>query len=129
LEKTTADITELKEGGFILIDDAPCRIEKVTSSTSGKHGARKFHIDALGILDNRRRTLVKPSGETVFVPILLKKKAQVLAITQNKAQIMDLEDFSVLELDIPEERKGEIKQGEEIDYFEVCDVKTLKQLK
>lgn len=42
---------------------------------------------------------------------------------------MDLNDFSVFELDIPEKRKEEIKQGEEVDYFEVVGIKTLKQLK
>jgi len=63
------------------------------------------------------------------VPILTKKKAQVVSITGNKAQIMDLGDYSVFELDIPEERKEKIIAGEEIDYFEICDIKTLKELK
>ncbi len=42
---------------------------------------------------------------------------------------MDLADYSVFELDIPEERKQKIIAGEEIDYFEICDIKTLKELK
>jgi len=129
MEKSTADVSEIKEGGFIIIDDAPCRIEKVTGSTSGKHGARKYRVDAAGLLDNRHRSLVLPSGETVDVPILLKKKAQVLAIVGNKAQLMDMETYEQLELDIPEERRNEIVAGNEVDYFEITDVKTLKQLK
>ena len=129
MDKTTADVDQIKEGGFIIIDDAPCRIEKVTRSTSGKHGASKYRIDATGILDNRHRSLVLPSGETVDVPIMLKKKAQVLAVVGNKAQLMDLQDYSQLELDIPEERKDEIVAGNEVDYFEIMNVKTLKQLK
>ena len=129
MDKTTADVNQIKEGGFIIIDDAPCRIEKVTRSTSGKHGASKYRIDATGILDNRHRSLVLPSGETVDVPIMLKKKAQVLSVIGNKAQLMDLQDYSQLELDIPEERKDEIIAGNEVDYFEIMYVKTLKQLK
>lgn len=129
MEKTIADISEIKEGGFIIIDDAPCRIEKITRSTSGKHGAAKYRIDASGLLDGRRRSLVAPSGETVGVPILLKKKAQVLAVADNKAQLMDMETYEQLELDIPEERKDEIVAGNEVDYFEIMDIKTLKQLK
>jgi len=129
MEKTIADISEIKDGGFIIIDDAPCRIEKITRSTSGKHGAAKYRIDASGILDNRRRSLVAPSGETVGVPIMLKKKAQVLAVVGNKSQLMDLETYEQLELDIPEERKNEIVAGNEVDYFEIMDIKTLKQLK
>jgi translation elongation factor P/translation initiation factor 5A len=37
LEKTTATIKELKPNGFVLIDNAPCRVEKVTISSSGKN--------------------------------------------------------------------------------------------
>lgn len=129
LEKTAALIKDLKPNGFVMIDGVPCRVEKVQSSTTGKHGHAKIRLDAIGIFDGIRRSVVEPSHETVDVPILTKKKAQVLAIVRNKAQLMDLQDYSQLELDIPEERKDEIKAGEEIDYFEICDIKTLKGLK
>lgn len=129
MDKTTAEVSDIKEGGFIIIDDAPCKISKITSSTSGKHGSRKYRIDASGILDNRHRSMVLPSGETVDVPIMLKKKAQVLAVVGSKAQLMDMETYEQLELDIPEERKDENTAGNEVDYFEIMDVKTLKQLK
>ncbi len=129
MEKTTAVIKELKPNGFILIDGVPCRVEKVAVSTSGKHGAAKCRVDAIGLLDGKRRSIVKPADETVEVPIVIKKSAQVLAIMGNKAQIMDLQDFSVVELDIPEEIKEKVKPGEEIPYFEVMGIKTLKELK
>lgn len=86
-------------------------------------------MDAIGLFDSVRRSVVEPSHESVDVPILTKKKAQVLSIAGNKAQIMDLSDYSVFELDLPEERREKIKAGEEIDYFEICDIKTLKELK
>lgn len=86
-------------------------------------------MDAIGLFDDRRRSIVKPADDTVEVPILEKKRAQVVSITGNKAQLMDLNDFSVFELDIPEERKEKIRQGEEVDYFEVVGIKTLKELK
>jgi len=129
LEKTTASIKELKPNGFVLIDDAPCRVERVMISSTGKHGASKARVDAVGLFDNRRRSIVKPADEAMDVPIVTKKKAQVLSIVGNKAQIMDLVDYSVFELDIPEERKDAVKAGEEIDYFEVIGIRTLKELK
>ena len=129
MEKTTAVIKNLKPNGFVLIDGVPCRVERVDVSKSGKHGAAKARVEAVGLLDGKRRSIVKPADETVEVPIVEKKKAQVLAIIGNKAQLMDMSDYSVLELEIPEERREEIKQGEEIDYYEVMDIKTLKELK
>lgn len=129
MEKTSSVIKNLKPGGFILIDDAPCRVEKVTVSTSGKHGAAKARLDAIGLLDGKRRSIIKPADETIDVPIVTKKSAQVLAIVGNNAQLMDLTDYSVFELPIPEEVKDKIKQGEEIAYYEVMGTKTLKPLK
>ena len=129
MDKTTTEIKNLKPGGFVLIDGIPCRVEKVQTSTSGKHGASKTRVEGIGLLDGRRRSIVAPSSETVEVPIVEKKRGQVLAILGNKPQIMDLEDYSMIELDIPEERRDEIKQGEEIDYYEVIGMKTLKKLK
>lgn len=129
LEKTTAAIKELKPGGFVLIEDAPCRVEKVTVSSAGKHGAAKARVEAIGLLDGRRRNIVKPAGESVDVPIINKKNAQVLAIIGDNVQLMDLSDYSVFELPIPEELKGRLKAGEEIAYFEVVGIKTIKQIK
>ncbi len=128
-DKTTTTINHLKEGGFVLIDDVPCFVNKITVSTSGKHGHAKVRVDATGMLDGVNRSIVKPSHEAVSVPILGKKKGQVIAIVGDKAQIMDMEDFSVVELDIPSERKDKIIQGEEIEYYEIMDIKTLKELK
>lgn len=73
--------------------------------------------------------MLSPSGEEVSVPIILKKQAQVLAIVGDKAQLMDLETYETIELDIPEEIKDKIQPGGEIAYFEVMGVRTLKQLK
>ena len=127
--KTTASIHKLKEGGFILIDDVPCKVEKVQASSSGKHGHAKVRVDAIGILDGRRRSMVKPSGETVSVPIMNKFVAQVLAVVGDNAQLMDMKSYEVFELPIPEELKGKLVSGQEIPYYEIVGVKTLKQLK
>ena len=127
--KTTASITRLKPGGLILIDDVPCKVEKVQSSSSGKHGHAKVRVDAIGVLDGKRRSLVKPSGENIDVPLLNKNTAQVLAITGDSVQLMDTTTFEMFELPVPEELKGKLVAGEETQYFEMMGVKTLQQIK
>ena len=127
--KTTAMIKSLKPGNFVIIDGVPCRVEKVTISTSGKHGAAKTRVEAISLFDKTRKSIVKPAGETVEVPIILKKKAQVLAVVGSTAHLMDLESYGQLELEIPEERKEEIVPGAEVDYYEVLDKKTLQKIK
>ena len=127
--KVTSPINKVKPGGFVLIDDAPCRIDKVSRSSSGKHGAAKIRVDAIGILDGRRRNVVKPSSGNVDVPIINKHTAQVLAIVGDNAQLMDMKNYEVFELPIPEELKGKLQEGSDIQYFEVVGTKTLKQIK
>jgi translation initiation factor 5A len=129
MEKTVSTIKNLKPGSFVIIEDAPCKVEKVDVSKTGKHGSSKARVEAMGILDGRRRSLIGPADEEVDVPILLKKKSQVLAIVGNKAQLMDMETYEVFELDIPDDMKGQVQAGTEMNYFEVVGIKTLKQLK
>jgi translation initiation factor 5A len=129
LEKTTTIIKELKPGGFVIIDNAPCRVEKISISAPGKHGAAKARVEAIGLLDDKRRSIVKPADETIDVPIIIKKNAQVLAIVGENAQLMDLTTYEVFELPIPEEIKETIQPGKEVAYFEVVGIKTLKPLK
>jgi len=126
---TRVAIKNLKPGNFVLIDGDPCRVEKVSVSVSGKHGAAKARLEAIGLFDGRRRSIVKPADEEVEVPIVEKRKAQVLAILGNNVQLMDLETYETFELEIPEERRNELKEGEEIDYYVVVGIKTLKKLK
>lgn len=127
--KTSANISKLKSGGFILIDDIPCRVDKVQTSSSGKHGHAKVRVEAIGILDGRRRSIVKSSGKTIDVPTINKRMAQVLAIVGDNAQLMDMQTYEVFELPIPEELKDTVQAGTEINYFEVVGKKTLKQIK
>ena len=129
MEKTTAVIKNLKKGQFVLIDGVPCRVESVQVSKAGKHGAAKARLEAIGIFDRRRRSIVKPADDTVEVPIIQKKTAQVLAIIQDRAQLMDLTDFSTFEVKIPPEMKEKVKQGEEITYYEVMGYKTIQPIK
>ena len=123
------EIKDLKKGSFVTIDGVPCRVDEVSISKSGKHGHAKVRVDAIGLFDGIRKSIVKPSDARVDTPMILKKKAQVLAIIGNKAQLMNLEDYSTIELDIPEELQGKLKEGEEVFFFEVDGVRTMKQIK
>jgi len=129
METIRKPIKDLKEGDLVLIEGAPCKVESVSTTVSGKHGAAKTRVEAIGLFDGRRRSIVQPADEDVEVPIIKRKKAQVLAIIGNNAQLMDLETYENFELEIPEEKKGKFKEGDEIWYFEIMGVRTLKDLR
>ncbi len=126
---TRAVIKNLKRGKFCVIDGEPCRVLNVTTSAPGKHGGTKARLEAIGIFDNRRRSIVKPAAAEIEVPIVNKKVGQVVAIMGDNAQIMDLETYETFESKIPDELKGKIKQGGEVIYWILMGRKMLVQVK
>ncbi|ADB58159.1 translation initiation factor IF-5A [Archaeoglobus profundus] len=116
--KVQAEVRQLKEGGYIVIDDEPCEIVSISVSKSGKHGAAKARIEAIGLFDGQKRSIVQPVTAKVYVPIVERKRAQVLSVVGNVAQLMDLETYETFELQIPEELKDKIEPGKEVVYIE-----------
>jgi len=116
--KEQVEVRTLKEGGYVLIDDEPCTIISISTSKPGKHGAAKARIDAIGIFDSQKRSIVQPVTAKIYVPIVERKTAQVISISGDTVQLMDLSDYSTFELQVPEEYKGSIEVGKEIQYLE-----------
>jgi translation initiation factor 5A len=112
-------IKNLKPGSYITIDGEPCKVVGVTKSKPGKHGSTKVRLEAMGIFDNKRRFVLKPSTATVGVPIIEKKKAQVVNIDGQIAQLMDLETYETFEATIPEEFKSKLEPGTEVGYWKI----------
>lgn len=74
----------------------------------------------IGVFDNIRRSLVSPVDNNVEVPLIDKRNGQIIALTDNNLQIMDLETFEVFETNaIDEDAKPKIKQGVEVEYWKV----------
>ncbi|MCX6650175.1 MAG: translation initiation factor IF-5A [Methanomassiliicoccales archaeon] len=118
---TQQEVRELKEGRYMLIDGEPCKIINITTSKPGKHGEAKSNIDAVGIFDNKKRNIVHPVKHKVQVPMIDKRKAQILSIAGDEVQLMDLDTYETFQLPIPEEYKGQLNAGEEIMYMIAMD--------
>ena len=115
--KVQVEIKELKEGKYVIVDDEPCVIKSITKSKPGKHGSAKARIDVIGIFDKQKRSIIGPVSDKTYVPIVERKNAQVLSISGEVAQLMDMGDFSTFEMKIPEEYKERIIEGEEVSYL------------
>ena len=113
-----ASMKDIKVGRYIIIDGIPCKVVNIDVSSPGKHGSAKMRVTAIGIFDGQKKTLLKPSDGEAEVPIIAKKKAQVVSVEENNAQVMDLETYQVDTLPIPEELRGKLKAGEEVELLE-----------
>ena len=116
--KEQTEIGKLKEGRYMVIDDEPCRILGISISKPGKHGAAKSRIDAVGIFDGVKRSVVQPVSAKVYVPVVERKSGQVIAISGNHIQMMDMKDFQTIEIAAPEDKIPQIEVGKEIMYLE-----------
>ena len=120
-----AEVRELQVGRYMLLDDAPCKIMEITMSKPGKHGEAKARIVAIGVFDNAKRSAVFPVKHKVKVPIIEKKNAQVLSISNNEIQLMDSETFETFLVQVTEEELGKIQAGTEVSYWEAMGVRKI----
>ena len=123
------DMTSLKKGSSVIIDGEPCRVTDLQVSRPGKHGHAKVRLSAVGLMDDKKRIIVKPGHDKIDVPIIGKKIAQVLSISGDKVNVMDSETFETLDLDIPAELKSEIVEGVNVLYWTMAGKKIIKQVK
>jgi translation initiation factor 5A len=115
----TSSMKSLKPGHYVMIDEEPCRVTKITLSKPGKHGSTKARVDAVGIFDNRKRSILKPADASVTVPIIEKNKAQVISVSGDFVQLMNLEDYSTFDASIPAEFKGKLQSGQDVGYWKI----------
>ncbi|ASI13425.1 translation initiation factor aIF5A [Candidatus Mancarchaeum acidiphilum] len=118
---------DIHVGRYIIIDGVPCKVVDIETSSPGKHGSAKMRVTAMGIFDGSKKTLLKPSDADADVPVIKKKKAQVVSISGNSAQIMDSETYEVYDLPIPEELDGKVVAGSEVEILEAMGKRAISK--
>jgi len=117
--KEQTEVGKLKEGRYVVVDDEPCKIQSISISKPGKHGAAKARLDVVGLFDGQKRSVVSPTSATVYAPIVERKTAQILTIAGNVVTFMDMKEFNNFELIVEDDRILEtFKPAQEVPYIE-----------
>lgn len=124
-DKIFGSIGDLKIGKYVIVDEHPCKVVSMDKSKPGKHGAAKINIVAISLVDSSKHTLMKPSDATIEIPIVSRKRAQIVSVSGTMAQLMDLDTFETFEVEIPEEFRKDVESGKEIEYMDVMGQKIL----
>lgn len=115
------DLGSIKVGSYMMIDGEPCKIVEYDKSKPGKHGSAKARVVGIGLFDDVKRSYVSPVSANIEVPMLEKKTGQVISMTDDTIQLMDLANFEVF--DVPNttdtDLKNKIQNGVEIEYWRV----------
>src|SRR2546422_1591508 len=90
-------VGELKIGQYVIIDGEPCRIVDFEKSKPGKHGSAKARITAISVFTGQKKTLLSPVDGRTEVPMIDKRTAQIISISGNNVQMMDMESYATFE--------------------------------
>ncbi len=133
MSKKPVEVGSLKVGRYLIITeggmDHPCKILTLDRSKPGKHGSAKARITAVGVFDGVKRTIVSPVSAKIQVPVIDKRTGQVISV--NPFMIMDLEDYSNFELEMPEDEElaSKIAEGITVEYWNILDKKKIMRIK
>ncbi|GAB3327495.1 translation initiation factor IF-5A [Haloplanus rallus] len=109
-------VRELQEGSYVMMEDSPCKINAYSTAKPGKHGSAKARIEGTGVFDGKKRSLSQPVDAKVWVPIVERKGGQVVSVSGDDAQIMDLDTYETFTMRIPEDE--DLSPDDEIEYLE-----------
>jgi len=126
METRFDSVISLRKGSYVIIDNQPCVVKSIDISKTGKHGSSKARIEAVGLLDGQKRIVVKPGQENIPIPIIEKRRGQILHADNDKANIMDLETFETFDADIDDELQEQVQDGKQVEYWKImgkCVVK------
>ncbi len=130
MEYKLVGINELRKGDSILVDDQfLCKVTEISLSAPGKHGHAKARIEAIGMLDDKKRVFIMSAEDRAKVPIIEKRTAQVISVNGDKVQLMDMESYDVFETNVPEEYKEKLVDGVQVTYSDLMGQKVIKGIK
>ncbi|MEK6835969.1 MAG: translation initiation factor IF-5A [Nanoarchaeota archaeon] len=129
MDKKVTTVGSLKVGNYVILEGVACVVKSIQISKPGKHGSTKARIEAIGLMDDKKRIIISPTSDKIEVPIIEKKDAQVLSIHGDTANVMDMESYETFDLKIPEELKDQVKEGSQVVYWTVLNEKLIKQVK
>ena len=121
--KTIGMVKDLKKGKYVLIDDVPCKVVDIQTSKPGKHGAAKARVTAIGVFDGSKRQLLKPMDANCEIPMVDRRRGQVIADLGENIQLMDMETYETFEMKKPE--AFAVEAGAEVEYMEVMGQKMI----
>ena len=125
---TLKSVGQLQKGNYVILDGVACVVSSTQTSRPGKHGHAKVRLEAVGIIDDKKRQAVMPGHDNIEVPIIGKKNAQVLSVTGNSANVMDMETYETYDLVIPSDMTNQVVAGCVVLYWQIMDDKVIKQV-
>lgn len=119
---------DAKAGTTVLIDGEAYNVRSNDISKSGKHGASKCRIEAINVITGNKKVMACPGAERFEVPMIEKKRAQVLSVSESTASIMDLESYETIEIPYIPELKASLVAEKQVEYWDIEGKKVIMRV-
>ncbi|MFX0098607.1 MAG: translation initiation factor IF-5A [Candidatus Hodarchaeota archaeon] len=128
---TRKDAKQLKKGNYLMIDGEVHRVIRDPQvSSPGKHGSAKIRVASENIFTGKKTSSTFPSSQTIEVPNIDKRVAQVTHVTDLVVGLMDNETYESFEVPIPEDEElaGKISSDVNVEYWVILDKKKINKV-
>lgn len=115
-------------GTTLMVDGEAYTVKSNDISKTGKHGASKCRIEAVGVFSGKKKIIAVPGHERFDVPMIEKRKAQVLSVADDKASVMDLESFETIDMIYLEELHGQLVVEQQVEYWDIEGKKVIMRI-
>ncbi|XP_070580088.1 eukaryotic translation initiation factor 5A-1-like [Ptychodera flava] len=97
----------LRKGGYVMLNDRPCKIVELSTARPGKHGHAKVRIVGRDLFTQRRYEGISPSTHNINVPYVRKQDFQVLGVGDRFLSLLDDRGQIHDGVEVPEGEIGE----------------------
>ena len=95
-----------KRGGYVILNDFPCKVSEVKISKTGKHGSAKANITGYDIMTNRKYQETHNGSHSMHQYTPVKMEYEVASIQDNIISAIT-EDATELFFTLPENELGQ----------------------
>lgn len=122
------DATQIKSGTTILIEGEAYTAKSNDKSKSGKHGAAKCRIEAVSIISGKKKIIAIPGSERFEVPLIDKRKGQILSVSDKTASVMDLESYETIDIPFVAEVKEQLAPEKQVEFWDIEGKKVIMRM-
>ena len=100
-EKSSIPVNKLKKGGYVIIEDRPCRVVDIAKSKTGKHGHAKASIAGSDIFTGRRYETHLPTSHDIEIPFVDRSEYALLNVDGKHTQLLALNNEIREDVEMP----------------------------
>lgn len=120
--------TEAKTGAMILVDNEAYVVKSNDISKTGKHGHAKCRILATGVFVDKKKVITVPGHDRFDVPLVEKKRVQILSVNGDNASVMDLESYETIDVPVHMDAKEAAAADKQAEVWDIEGKKMLMRV-